>query len=212
MGKLILLGAVILVAQFVNAEGLALDEFERVSIVALTNSAQLCSSVFSNIVEVAIESTNEDLKVDGYLMKGVKARHKFFETAEAVCLLEEYIAVSNAVEIADDFTNNWRKWSSRLMLAGCYASGGSFHRSYGVLTNGLSRMSTEGFSGTSNELATALLMKFEMSGVSIPIAYKIMAGMSAAEMGLQTEARRCASQVPLDFAQLIETILNAKDY
>lgn len=200
--------SMVFILQKANAE-ISTEEFEGLSIVAMTNNEVLCSGTFSNQILSALATTDLNLRVDGCLMRGIRARHMFLETAESVCLQEERAAVSNAVVLTDDLSDNWRKWVSRLMYAGCYASEDSFAKSYAMLTNGLMRMTAEGFTGSTNRLSGAILRKFEMGDVSILTAYKVMAGMSAAELGLRTDAQAYASQVPTKFADLISGVLNS---
>ena len=179
------------------------EEFESAAYTALTNKEFLLGTLFSNKLDVAESSSALNVRVDSALMKGVRARQMFFESADSEFLDTEMAFLSNAVSLTSFMTNNWRKYIASLMYAGCHATVNSFDYSYGIITNTMAVADDEGFNGTTNQMCMRILSKFQMTGLSVNSALNLMAGMSAAELGMGNVATNYANQLPATYRNMI---------
>lgn len=186
-------------------------EFENSAIQALENPQMLTDSVFTNQLAEASMSSNAELRVGALMLRGICARQDFLSNANAASLDLEMNLISNAVEDAQVMTNRWQFAVARLLYAGTYTSRNDFGRSYLILTNGLATMSADTGSIETNALQTAILQRFDLVGLTVPMAYKVLAGMSAAGLGLKNKASEFAEQLPFRYSEMIHKFMEAND-
>lgn len=181
-----------------------LDEMESAICVALTNDASLLSASFTNQLNaVVMNAQTNDMKSVAYMILSINAYQNFLETAEEKWLSIEMQNASNAVAMAGVNADRWQYWVSRFLYAGAYVSDSEFSKAFSVLNRSLSEMSAQTYTNDSSRVERAILEKCEMPGIGIAEAMKVMAGMSAAELGQKDTALRFASQVPERYGNVI---------
>lgn len=182
----------------------SLSEMESAICVALTNDTCLLSASFTNqLNEVVIGTRTNDMKSEAYMILSINAYQNFLETTDEKWLPIALRNASNAVVSAGADTGRWQYWVSRFLYAGAYVSDSRFSQAFSVLDRSLSEMSALNYTNGSSRVERAILEKCEMPGVGIAEAMKIMAGMSAVELGQKDKALRFASQVPERYGNVI---------
>lgn len=181
-------------------------EFENSVIQALDHPQMLLDSSFTNQLAESSTSSNADLRIGSLIVRGICARQDFLSNANAASLDLEMNLISNAVEETMVMTSCWQFATARLLYAGTYTSRDEFGRSYLILTNGLASMN----SAETNALQSAILRRFDLAGLSLPMAYRVLAGMSAAGLGLRVKAFEFAEQLPSKYSEMIHEFIEAK--
>ena len=185
-------------------------EFENSVIQALDHPQMLLDSGFTNQLAESSTSSNVDLRIGSLMVRGICARQDFLSNANAASLDLEMNLISNAVEETMVMTSCWQFATARLLYAGTYTSRDEFGRSYLILTNGLASMGGTMNSAETNALQSAILRRFDLAGLSLPMAYKVLAGMSAAGLGLRDKAFEFAEQLPSKYSEMIHEFAEAK--
>lgn len=182
----------------------SLDEMESAICVALTNDASLLSASFTNQLNaVVMDAQTNDVKSVAYMILSINAYQNFLETADEKWLSIEMQNASNAVTMAGVNADRWQYWVSRFLYAGAYVSDSKFSKAFSILNRALSEMSALTYTNDSSRVERAILEKCEMPGIGIAEAMKVMAGMSAAELGQKDTALRFASQVSERYGNVI---------
>ena len=179
------------------------DDFEVEACVALTNSQYLMSVDYTNKLSRALASDNLELRLDARIVLAASEYQRFLDEADVSGLNGEFNQLSNVVIQTSGLTNLWQHWTSRLLYAGSFASHDAYVHSYAMLTNLLERASRSDAVETTNRLHTALLKHYELSDLSTTNAVKVMAAMSAGELGMGNVMTNLANQVPLNYRNII---------
>ena len=179
------------------------DDFEVEACVALTNSQYLTSAEYTNKLSRAWTSDNLELRLDARIVFAASEYQRFLDEADVSGLNGEFSQLSNVVNQTSALTNLWQHWTSRLLYAGSFASHDDYVHSYAILTNLLERANCSDAVETTNRLHAALLKHYELSDLSTTNAVKVMAAMSAGELGLGNVVTNFANQVPLNYRNII---------
>ena len=196
----------VIVAAFVSCAHAwdSVAEMETAVCQALTNENYLLSSTFTNQLAAAINSPSVEMKCEAYIMFSIHAYQNFLNTADDSWLQIEMCNASNAVSTIGMSTNKWQYWASRFVHAGAFCSVSNYESSFAVLSNALQEASYSCFTNNSpGPVERAIFDKFEMPNVGVIDAMRIMAGMSAAELGNGSVATNYANQVPVPFRNVI---------
>ena len=186
-----------------------IGEMEAEICVALTNDNHLLSQEFTNKLNVALSSASCEMRCEAYMLLSMNAYQNFLETADDSWLGIEMYNASNAVAVAGTSPDTWRYWTSRFLYAGAYASADEYVVSLSVASNAVSQLASIPYTNGQVLVERAILAKHDMPDVGICEAMKIMAGMSAASLGMGGVATNFASQVSQQYRDIIyEFIMN----
>ena len=181
-----------------------LDEMEAAICAALADEATLLSASLTNqLTEVVKGAQTHDMKSEAYMLLSINAYQNFLETTDGKWLPIELQNASNAVVSAGMNSGRWQYWVSRFLYAGAYVSDSKFSQAFSVLNRALSEMSELNYTNGSSRVERAILEKCEMPGIGVAEALKVMAGMSAVELGQQDIALRFANQVSERYGNVI---------
>lgn len=170
---------------------------------ALTNNAFLMSASFTNQLSVACNSGSDEMKSEAYMLLSIHAYENFLHTADSGWLRTEMFNASNSVEVIGVHTNKWQFWMSRFLLAGACCSVSNYERAFAVATNSIHLLVVSGYTNQTAMVECAILKKFEMDGLGVADAMRVMAGMSAAELGIGDVATNFANQVSTPYRNII---------
>ena len=181
----------------------SVGDMESEACMALTNVQYLASNAYADRLKAALSTTNEAMRVNAQLMLGVSHYQRFLETLEEGDMERYCEHMSNAVVQAVPTAADWRYWTARLLYAGSFAARDDFSKSYAILTNCLDSMDALCCVSPANALDVALLSYYELRNISIKEAFKVMAGMSAAELGMGSAATNYANQISPPYRDLV---------
>ena len=171
--------------------------------VALTNNAFLMSASFTNKLNMACNSGSDELRSEAYMLLSIHAYENFLNTADSNWLRPEMFNASNSVEAIGMHTNKWQFWMSRFLLAGACCSAPNYERAYALTTNSIHLLVSSGYTNRASMVEHAILRKYEMDGLEVADAMRVMAGMSAAELGMGDMATNFANQVSTPYRNII---------
>lgn len=183
-------------------------EFEQISSFAFTNVEILVSDDFSNLVARAESDTNELLRIDAALVRSIIHFRKYLDLADVNQLLRDYACVTAAVHATEGRTNLWQFWSSRLLLSGVEAARENFAASFVLATNCAALVGADASGLATNRLAMAVSRYYELPESDFAESFKVLAGMSAAQLGNRSEAIKYASQVSTKYGTLIHRFMD----
>ena len=203
-GKILAFGFVFIAAMHGYAWD-TLSEMESESCAALTNEQILVSAEFTNKLHAAFNSQDLCMRMDAGILLAICSHQMFLRTSEESDLVRVLHNASNAVVCASNNTDKWQYWMSKLVFAGSIGMNGNRPMSYCMLTNSICERAQINYTNQETVLERAILDYYEFFGADIFSAYKILAGVNAADLGLYDAATNYASQVPpIHAAQLIE--------
>ena len=171
----------------------------------MTNNTFLMSEAFTNQLNAASRLGSDAMKSEAYMLLSIHAYENFKRSVDDAWQRKELLYASNAVEVIGMHTNKWQFWMSRFLLAGACCSASNYERAFNVSTNTIHLLTLSGYTNFPTAVEGAILQKFEMGGLEVAEALRVMAGMSAAELGLGNAATNLAHQVPMPYRN---TILN----
>ena len=183
-------------------------EFEQSSSSALTNAEILVSCDFSNLVSRAEADTNELVRIDAALVKSIIHFQKYLDLSDVSQLSLGYVCVTSAVHATEGRTNLWQFWSSRLLLSGTEAARENFAASFVLATNCAAHVGADASVLATNRLAMAVSRYYELPKSDFAESFKVLAGMSAAQLGERAEAIKYASQVSTRYRTLIQRFID----
>ena len=166
---------------------------------ALTNNVFLMSESFTNQLNAACNSGSDE----AYMILSIHAYENFLHTADSDWLRLEMFNASNSVEAIGMHANKWQFWMSRFLLAGACCSVPNYERAYAITTNSIHLLVSSGFTNHASMVEHAILRKYEMDGLDVADAMRVMAGMSAAELGMGDVATNFANQVSTPYRNII---------
>ena len=178
-------------------------EMENEVCMALTNDAILLSATFTNNLHAAANSPFEEMRSEAHLLLAINAYQNFLNTMDEGWLHHEMLNTSNAVVAIGSHTDKWQYWMARFLHAGAFASLNDYMSSYATATNALNGLTASSYTNALSTVETCIMRKFEMTGIDISAAFKVFAGMSAAELGLGESATNYANQVPVPYRNTI---------
>lgn len=197
---LVLMGAIL--ANYAYAWD-SCEEMESDMCIALTNDNYLVSETFTNQLITATCFPVDEIRAEAYIMLSISSYQNFLFTADALWLEHEMSNASNAVVAIGSNSDVWQYWMARFTYASAHASELSFTNVYSIATNTLAEIALCGYTNGNSSLEAAILQKFEMPNLSIEDAMKVMAGMSAAELGMTTAATNFANQLAIPYRNII---------
>lgn len=174
----------------------SVSEVESGFCLALTNSNYLLSAAFTNQLSSVTNFTSAELRCEMFMLSAIHAAQSFEVTADIGWIQEEMKQASNAVVSIGTQIDKWQYWLSRFVYAGACASSSNYEESLRVMTNSLNEIASSGFTNDVSSVGQLLLKKYEMPGIGVREAMKVMAGMSAAVTGYGSVATNYANQVP----------------
>ena len=183
-------------------------EFEQIAASALTNAGVLVSCDFSNLVSRAESDTNEWMRIDAALVKSVIHFQMYLDLSDVNQLSLDYVCVTSAVHATEGRTNLWQFWSSRLLLSGVEAARENFAASFVLATNCAALVGADASGLATNRLAMAVSRYYELPESDFAESFKVLAGMSAAQLGNRSEAIKYASQVSTKYGTLIHRFMD----
>ena len=181
----------------------SIEEMESEVCVALTNDEHIVSQTFTNQLGLATSSASDEMRAEAYMLLSISAYQNFLDTADALWLDHEMSNASNAVVEIGANNNRWQYWMARFTYASAFASELNFTNAYSIATNTLAEISASGYTNESSMVESAILEKFEMPDLHVEDAMKIMAGMSAAELGMGIAATNYANQLASPYRDII---------
>ena len=170
---------------------------------ALTNNVFLMSESFTNQLNAACNSGSDEMKSEAYMLLSIHAYENFLHTADSDWLRPEMFNASNSVEAINMHTNKWQFWMSRFLLAGACCSVSNYEMAYALTTNSIQLLASSGYTNHASMVEHAILRKYEMDGLEVADAMRVMAGMSAAELGMGDMATNFANQVSTPYRNII---------
>ena len=181
----------------------SIAEMETDICVALTNDSYLLSAPFTNQLNEALGAASVEMRCEAHMLLAINAYHNFLKTIDESWLQRERINASNAVVDIGLHADKWQYWSARFIYAGAFASIDDYMASYSIITNVLKELSIHPYTNNTASVESRIIEKFEMSDIDITTAFKVLAGMSAAELGLEGTATNYANQVPVPYRNMI---------
>ena len=178
-------------------------EMENDICVALTNDNILLSTPFTNQLHLATGSPSEEMKSEAHMLLAINAYQNFLITVDQSWLCRELSHASNAVAAIGTHADKWQYWMARFLHASAFISTNDYVASYAILTNALDGMAAYPHTNLASLVEGRIMDKFEMPGANMSMAFKVFAGMSAAELGMGGVATNYANQVPLPYRNTI---------
>lgn len=197
------LAAMVVIGTMIANGKNAVDEFEEESALALSKPESMLGDAFSARLVSASQSTNFWLRIDAELVSSVVCYQKFMTGADASFFEKGMRSLSNVVTQTEGAHSSWQFWTGRLLLAGFHAADNRFSMSYQMLTNNIAFMQEVRPTFGTNTLNAAILTYYEMPGISMPMAFNVFAGMSAAGLGMTNVATNYARQLSAPYSEII---------
>lgn len=170
-------------------------EFEAEAAGRLANGQRFVESAFTNRLHEALDASNTALRVDALLVMSVAHYQQFLDSMNGNLLDLGRANLAEAIRTTAAEPHSWQYLASRLLSAGAYAAIGDFNRSLCITTNYLGAAERRNETARTNALSEALLKYYELPSSDISEAYRVVAGMSAARLGLEAMATNFAQQV-----------------
>ncbi len=181
----------------------SVQELEADACCALTNAQYLTSEQYVASLRSCVTNSNLTISVDAQIMLALSARQRFWDTVDSSMTEVEMQYISNVVASVQLDRFDWRYWLSRLIYASVHADVDDYSQAYCVLTNSICSMPTPAIQFATNSLPRAILNKYELTGLSVEMSFKVLAGLSAAELGKGVEATNFANQVSAPYREMI---------
>ena len=187
----------------------ALSEMEEAICVAVTNDAQLLNASFTNqLVSASTNRTSSAMRCEAYMLLSICAYQHYLDTQESAYLADESRCASNAVVTAGNDRTSWRYWMARVAFASSFVSRSEYGEVCSLMQNSLVQYASSGYTNEMSQVEKAILTRFEMDGLDLPGAMRVMAGMSAASLGNKDAARQYANQVPDKYKRIMLEFIN----
>ena len=181
----------------------SVQELEADACCALTNAQYLTSEQYVASLRSCITNSDMAISADAQIMLALSARQRFWDSMDSSMTEVEMQHISNVVASVQLDRLDWRYWISRLIYASAHADVDDYSQAYYVLTNAICSMQTPVIQFETNSLPRAILNRYELTGLSMEMAFKVLAGMSAAELGKGVEATNFANQVSAPYREMI---------
>ena len=181
----------------------SLVEMENEICCAMTNNAHLLSESFTNKLSAALSSSSVEMRGEAYVVLSINAYQNYLNTMEEHWLQTEFINASNAVETLVQNFDKWQYWVAKFVYAGSYASVSDFSNTFSEASASLVAIGASNYTNSSSSVESAILGKFEMHGLDVEDALKVMSAMSAAELGMGNVATNYANQLPATYRNMI---------
>ena len=150
---------------------------------------------------------NTILRVDALLVLSVVHYQQFLDSMDGNLLDLGRANLAEATRTTAAESNSWQYLTSRLLYAGAYAAIDDFNRSLCITTNYLGVAERRNETSRTNALSEALLRYYELPPSDISEAYRVIAGMSAARLGLETMATNFARRVSARHRKIIHEFI-----
>ncbi len=181
----------------------SVQELESAACYALTNAQYLTSEQYVASLRSCITNSDMAISADAQMILALSSRQRFWDTMDSSMIDVEMQYISNVVENVQLDCSDWRYWLSRLIYAGACADSDDYSQAYCILTNSMSSVHIQTIQSLSNSLPRAILDRYELTDLSVEMSFKVLAGMSAAELGNGMAATNFANQVSAPYREMI---------